>query len=262
MIRKHSAVVASLELLQGEDIKDLDLPIQPAKVASQDCPDSSKDPASPALPGNTLSQDSDPRTLRDILMALTFPLVPTGNRKVSKLFHSIDWACSGRDAGRVVFFTAYKDRADVAEKLIHVLPTFIAWSENKPELKDKWFHPQLEDAEVDFTTDEDGNWTGDWTTEADKMNQRLIDEDMGVTIKFDNLDMLDNASRKIAFSEDLSVKFGVQGQASIADSTQQADSDAESLAAASSLASRGSGLNTQASTLLCPRGAEHRRHGR
>ena len=91
--------------------------------------------------------------------------------------------------------------------------------------------------------DKDGNWTGEWSTEADKMNQRLIDEDMGVTIKFDNLDMLEE-TRKIAYSEDMSVKFGVQGQASIADSTQQAESDAESAAAAFSMTSGESGQNT------------------
>ena len=134
MVRKHSAVISSLELLQGDEIKYLDSPIQPSASTSTDAP----------------TKPQDLRTLRDIILDLTFPLVPKKNQKITKLFHSVDWARSGRDAGKVVYFTAYKDRAEIAEKLIHILPTFIAWSENKPELQDKWFHPQLDGQDVDF----------------------------------------------------------------------------------------------------------------
>lgn len=68
-----------------------------------------------------------PTSCRKLILDLTWPLVPTGNdnEKVSKLFHSVDFAASGRTAGCEVFFTAFKDRAEIAEQLVAVLPQFL-----------------------------------------------------------------------------------------------------------------------------------------
>jgi hypothetical protein len=43
---------------------------------------------------------------------------------------------------------------------------------------------------ITFLSDEDGNDTGEWTTEEDKMDQEILDEDMGVKLNFGCLDLL------------------------------------------------------------------------
>ena len=222
MIRKHSAVAGSLVLIQVEDIKYLDHPIPQAADSS--------------VIG---------KTLRDVVLELTFPLVPTPGQKVSKLFHSIDFATSGRDAGELVNVTAYADREDVARKLISILPAYVIWAHSCPELETLWFHPQLEAVSaVTFHTNAEGTWDGTWTSAADQMHQDLLDEDMGTTFKFDNLCILDQPPvRRIAHSDALSVNtFGLGApRATPSVASQTGDSDLESQGPASSVASGGSG---------------------
>jgi hypothetical protein len=44
--------------------------------------------------------------------------------------------------------------------------------------------------DITFLTDEDGNDTGEWTTEEDEMGQEILEEDMGVKLDFSGLDLL------------------------------------------------------------------------
>jgi hypothetical protein len=43
--------------------------------------------------------------------------------------------------------------------------------------------------DITFLTDEDGNDTGEWTTDEDEMGQDILYEDMGVQLDFEGLDM-------------------------------------------------------------------------
>jgi hypothetical protein len=43
--------------------------------------------------------------------------------------------------------------------------------------------------DITFLTDEDGNDTGEWTTDEDEMGQDILGEDMGVQLDFEGLDM-------------------------------------------------------------------------
>ena len=54
----------------------------------------------------------------------------------SRLYHSIDWAHKGQEAGRVVYVTAFDDdRWDVAKGLIDVLPEFVDFYTNNEQSK-------------------------------------------------------------------------------------------------------------------------------
>ena len=60
-----------------------------------------------------------------------------------------------------------------------------------PEMCTAWFHPGSLKAigNVTFYHDDDGNWNGEWTMMEDELAQDILDEDLGMELKFelDNL---------------------------------------------------------------------------
>jgi hypothetical protein len=73
---------------------------------------------------------------------------------------------------------------------VDILPAFIEHNYGRLLVK-KWCHPNslamIND--ITFLTDEDGNDTGEWTTDEDEMGQDILDEDMGVQLDFGGIDM-------------------------------------------------------------------------
>ena len=110
--------------------------------------------------------------------------MPKGNEKASKLFHSVDFSASGRNAGQEVFFTAFKDRIETAEQIVAVLPhflDFITTSQNQAA-SILWCvnpgDPKEADA-IEWDLDDTGDWTGQWITEDDRDLMYTLNEDMG-----------------------------------------------------------------------------------
>jgi hypothetical protein len=163
MLRKHQANVQSLTVIKSFDIKELD------KV--QTC-------------------NNGEYSLRQLLLEITYPIVTTKSNS-PKLFFSVDYAASGVDKDKeVVYLTAYHDRKELAIKVVDILPAFIEHNYGK-ELAKKWCHPNSLGMinDITFLTDEDGNDTGEWTTDEDEMGQDILYEDMGVELDFEGLDM-------------------------------------------------------------------------
>ena len=99
-LRKHVAVIKSLNIIKTADIHALDTPVTIHGISY---------------------------TLRDFLIKLTFPLVPLASQTAPSLFHSMDLHSSGRDSGTgIVYFTAYHAHVDLAERLVAILPAFIS----------------------------------------------------------------------------------------------------------------------------------------
>ena len=48
----------------------------------------------------------------------------------------------------------------------------------------------METTEVEFHTDDAGNWNGEWTTEDDKLHALMLAEDVGYRLEFDNMQMI------------------------------------------------------------------------
>jgi hypothetical protein len=163
MLRKHQANVQSLTVIKSYDIKDID--------AVQACNHGSY-------------------SLRQLLLEISNPIV-TKKKNPPKLFFTVDYAASGADKEKeVVYLTAYHDRKDLATKVVDILPAFIEHIYGRALVK-KWCHPNSLGMinDITFLTDEDGNDTGEWTTEEDEMGQDILDEDMGVRLDFGGLDM-------------------------------------------------------------------------
>jgi hypothetical protein len=100
-LRKHQSVVTGLSLIIAEDVKDEKLDAV-HMVAGK------------------------PHTLRSFIQELKYPLAPKEGEKTTPMFHSVDWATSGPDAGKAILhLTAYKDRAAVAEKVADILPALV-----------------------------------------------------------------------------------------------------------------------------------------
>ena len=217
MLKKHQAVLKSLTLLSSDDIKHLDKP--------------AKD-----------SETQNDVTLRVFLSQLTYPLTPKENQKTSPLFHSMDWAVTGIDSGAKVLFTAYHDRAVTAAKLLGILPAFIKWAVGE-EAVQTWIHHQLIEMQVEFQMDDEGNWTGQWTTEGDKVQKNLLDEELGYKIEFENMDMIEGRGKRMLHADDASARtFNVskEDEGQVTQLPDDAD-DARSVNAAASVASGGGG---------------------
>ena len=183
MIRKHVGVVSSLRLSETTDITKLD---------------EITDVSHLQLPNNITHM-----TLRKELLSLRYPLVPQEGAKTSNLIHSIDWAASGRDTGRKVYITACHDRADIVERLIRILPSYIKWKYDE-DVMNSWCLHQLTMNEVEFLEDDEGNWTGEWVTEDDRIHEQMINEDLGYAIEFDNMQLIDQANVRVMAASDAS----------------------------------------------------------
>jgi hypothetical protein len=164
MLRKHQANVQSLSVFKSYDIKHLD--------DVQKC-------------------NHGEYTLRQLLLEITSPII-TIKTNPPKLFFTVDFAASGADKDKgVVYLTAYNDRKELAAKVVDILPAFINHMHGR-DLAKKWCHASalgiIQD--ITFTTDDDGNDTGEWTTVEDDMGIDILNEDMGVKLDFTNLDLL------------------------------------------------------------------------
>jgi hypothetical protein len=192
MLRKHQAVVEALSLFTTTDIKHLDQPI------------SSK----------------DKRTLRRIVMEMTFPLIPPASpppNPLPRLIHSIDFASQGEAARNgSVYITFYKDRRSFAESFFPILPAYISSFIN-PEAAKQWFHPHVRNLFHDVTfvlNDTTGEWTGEWkTSDEDQMEDDLL-EDVGIEFDLQGLNLVLEDEKVHATTDDFSVtsfrsKFGV-----------------------------------------------------
>lgn len=188
MLRKHQAVVNSLELSKTTSINFLDDKIQIGDKA---------------------------RSLRDILQELTFPLLPKegSTKKPKLLFHTMDKASSGKDkVNGVTYFTAYKDRFELADKLVSILPAYIIFRFDHATAK-AWFSAQAIDdcpsivwgsSNPDIPALSYAEWDGTWQTEEDQQFQDLLDEDIGIELQLDGLDIvsLDEDKTKVIMDND------------------------------------------------------------
>jgi len=88
--------------------------------------------------------------------------------------------------GKCVYFTAYNDQVDVAERLVGILPAYVAKMVDEAAAK-QWFHPDSLHAlqSVQFLSDDNGDWDGTWMTPDDELMQDILDEDMGVNMNFE-----------------------------------------------------------------------------
>lgn len=226
MLKKHQAVVQSLGLVRNNQIKTLDEEFQCNKIRY---------------------------TLRKFLMKLTFPLVIKEEDKKEYLIQSVDFADSGNDKkSGTVYVTAYNDRVELVQRLVDIPPRLVERMLHRDAAK-KWFHATAiaHAPEVDFDTDDDGNWNGAWTTEDDEINQEVLAEDMG--IKFEGLDFMGSSNPVILTTDDASMQsfgmsFGMMKQQSKeTEDKQEADEDSGSESALSQVATarEGSGRSDE-----------------
>ena len=179
-------------------------------------------------------------TLRMFMMKQTFPLAPKKNTKTKALIHSIDWTSTGMDAGTRVIITSYKDRSGLVEKLSQILPEYVEYVIDE-SAKKAWFHHQTMPQDVEFHTDMEGNWTGAWFTEDDRMNENILQEEMEFDVIFENMDLV--ANRRVLDSEDASlVTFQCPDGRSTQSSKNTMNATEDASIAAASTASGGSGI--------------------
>ena len=76
-----------------------------------------------------------------------------------------------------------------------ILPALIDFKFNR-DIARKWFNADAlhEIDDVFFDTDNAGNWMGTWSTIDDETNQMIMDEDMGVSLALEGLDLLQAAA--------------------------------------------------------------------
>ena len=159
-LAKNIAVKQSLSLTVNMDIKEFD---KPERV-----------------------KGGDIESLRDILMAITYP-INAEDSSAPKLYFGIDRVESGEYENEF-YLVAYNDRADLASSFGEVLPEYIAEFYGK-HLLSKWFHPhEIPDAtdksdEVLFDIDDEGNFTGKWSTPDDLTWENLLNEDVGFNLE-------------------------------------------------------------------------------
>ncbi len=90
----------------------------------------------------TIKWDGKEYSHLDILHSFTFPLCPAENEKSSSLFHCIDFASAGKDMAQgVTYFVAYKDRFELVEKLVAILPRLIEFRFDR-KTAETFFHRQ------------------------------------------------------------------------------------------------------------------------
>jgi hypothetical protein len=181
MLHKHQANVQSLTVLKSYDLREIDQPQQ---------------------------YNHKEYTLRQLLLEITSPLV-TNKKNPAKLFFTVDYAASGTDKDKgVVYLTAYNDRKELAAKVVDILLAFIEHMYRK-HLTSKLCHAAAMGIiqDVTFLTDDDGNDTGEWTTQEDDMGVDILNEDMGVKLDFSNMELLtyDMNDRVLHNAEDASV---------------------------------------------------------
>jgi hypothetical protein len=212
--RKHSAVIQSLSLSKSTDIKRLD---SARRINHVTC------------------------TLRDIILDLTFPLVPKQDEEGRPLFHTVDYPSSGPDKGQgVVYFMAYHDHADVAEQMVAILPAYINQFVDAEATKE-WFQPGALQAlnDVQFSYDDDGNWLGTWTTADDDIHLDIMEEDMGINMDFEGLTVLEKECVLLTTSDASVYSFGEALREKLPQDPQQSGSVTRAGQATTTLAGSG-----------------------
>lgn len=198
-LRKHAAVIQSLSIIKSSEIKHLDKVI--------------------VINGAT-------HTLRSVINDFTFPLCPGDDDKSRALFHSVDYPSSGPDLDKgIVYFTAYHDQSDLAERLVAILPAYIQGMFS-PIAASEWFQPGALSTigEVTFGYDDDGNWNGTWSTAEDELAQDILDEDMGIQFEFDNIPDIETQMVLLTTDEASVDTFGTALGAKAKHVTQQKES--------------------------------------
>ena len=108
MFKKHVSVIQSLEVLTCDTIKHLD-------------------------------GECEGQTLRSCLMSLRCPLVAKEGTPTKGLIHAVDFSSQGPSAGSKVLVAVCKDRKDLVQSLLHILPSFIK-REISDQAMDAWCH--------------------------------------------------------------------------------------------------------------------------
>ena len=163
MLNKHVAVISVLVLIRTYKISYLD---------------------------KKLNSGNGTTTCREILQSLTFPLQPKPGEATRPLLHSVDHATSGNDKKTgVVYITTYKDRADLAERLIDILPKYLAFRFDH-KLAQQCIHSQHYDEcpSITWGTSSFADWDGTWSTTEDAQLQSLLDEDLGFEIELEGME--------------------------------------------------------------------------
>ena len=174
MLKKHQAIIKQLKTMKTYGVRDLDVD----------------------LDGNKKAKTS---TLRQILLQLPYPLYSSDIKIPKKrLFHSVDYAASGQDAKKgAVILTAYKDRAVLAEKLVDILPQFLTFAYGYDTTKKFMTHQAIQDCpEIEWDSPTYAEWKGTWTTEEERQMKALFEEDMGVAIQMEGLEILQQDARE------------------------------------------------------------------
>ena len=137
-----------------------------------------------------LNSGNGTTTCREILQSLTFPLQPKAGETTKPLLHSVDHATSGNDKKTgVVYITTYKDRADLAERLIDILPKYLAFRFDHT-LAMQCIHPQHyeECPSITWGASSYSEWDGTWSTTEDAQLQSLLEEDLGFAIELEGME--------------------------------------------------------------------------
>jgi len=117
------------------------------------------------------------------------------------------------------YLTAYNDRKDIAESFADILPVYVKEFYGT-SLARTWFHATSFHlfSDINFDLDEQGEWTGTWTTADDEQLDIDLKEDMGVTLRLDGLELLEsNVHTHTITTDELSAasfgtSFGMRNQ--------------------------------------------------
>ena len=156
-------------------------------------------------------------------MSLRHPLVATAGTPTKGLIHAIDFSSQGSNAGSEVLVAVHKDRKELVQSLLHILPSFIK-REIDDQAMDAWCHHQTELPQITWNADKNGNWLGTWSTEDNTVFQDLLNEEMESEIMFDNLEIVERTQR-ILSAEDASHHSFANSRNSAPSSTVSAGSD-------------------------------------
>ena len=207
LLQRHKAVARSIQILRCDQVVDLDSPI---------------------------TQEGKKITLRSFLNEqVKIPLVAKEGVKQQPLFHSIDKASWGRDLEQgITYFAVYNDHVKEAEDLLAILIAFVAYEFDR-DIALQWCNPCWADLieGTEFDEDIDGNFLGTWTTEDEKEQEELINEQCAVALDFTNIDLqLDNEEEQgpvLMRGDDASIYSFKTAFGSPQDSSQPKGADAQ-----------------------------------
>lgn len=163
--KKHTFVITSLSVIRNYTIAKTD---EEVKIS------------------DTLSL-----TLRKALLTIPWPCNNTNSTE--RLFFSVDAATKGRDYDeQATILTTYHDRLADAESLAAILPAyrhhFLGMATRR-----SWFNKDALEIihDVTFIINDEGNWTGKWSTSDDENLQNILDEDLGCGVTIEGLSIVD-----------------------------------------------------------------------